>query len=735
MSITGRQDHYRRHNKKEYHVAALYRTNVLNHYSTFVPICKRQFLVYAQDAAISGCRVRVLVFSKDSVKADVMPKRCLWILSWVLGICLLSSGMAPVVTAAGPTLPAEPLLLALDRPASITLSAYSAIATLDCGAPGCTLSVSQTYWLHNKSPDQAVSFQIGLAADDTTWPGENVTLKLAGNTLVPLNGNESFSAMWSLSLQPDEHQVLVLTYLHTTIKGPLLALACDLGRLADVWGIPEGVRVMLTLPEAVSDEAVLWMMPFNSLFDGRNVTWDYETPGELGNHQVVIMLPAAWHTFSQARSENNHLQLASLYLGLEQAALTLHLSDGDYFGLAIAEYQAAIADRPDDPSVHQLLAQAYLDRANSQPLERLNYELLAAHELELAHKLAPEDGNIATSLARTYYTAALASSEQGSEASALSYLELARAPGLPAVESDEKLQSLALQWSITLAEKGSVQIAFNQGGKLLPQNILQLLQDYAPPFTSIQTVVATDPGLRQVSYQLGLYAPSAAQTITQVHTIIDTLNTIPEVEASSSVNEQRVDIEVSVRYNTFIELSQRITEINRIFGEDKSLLSLALKEAWNSTPEQMGLSTNHLRTGYFYREQIDASALQQAWQEQSQYAQWRLTEVASLPNSSELTLLQQRLANYMLREQQQVWRQLPAYSLWTYRVALGQAGVYQGEWILTWGQNRTLELNTTVYNTTMLNRLLVVSLVILALIVLFLLVPWKYLVHTNNHTT
>jgi hypothetical protein len=665
-------------------------------------------------------------------KAVKVPKHLRGMIFWIMGFSLLLFGIAAPVAASGPAILAEPLLIALDRSASIVVSAYAASATLECGAKDCTLSVSQTYWLHNKSTDKALTLQIGLAADATIWPAENITLRQGNNTLASTDNNESYSSIWTLTLQPDEHQTLVLTYRHTAITGPLLAFACDLGRLVDSWGMPDGVRVMLTLPAPINDEAILWMMPFNSQFDGQHIIWDYESPSELGNHQVVLLLPATWQTLYQARSENDHQKLADLYLLLEQAVRPLQLADRDYFGLAIAEYQSAIAAQPEDPALRLLLALAYRARAESQPADRLNYELLAAHELELAHKLAPDDMKIADNLARSYYSAALASAEQGNETSALGYLELARSPGLPAVDSDVNLQNLALQWSIALAEKGSFQIAFEQGQKLLPQALLQMLQDYAPPFTSIQTLVATDLGMRKVTYQLDLYAPSAPQTITRLHSVLEALNTIPGIEATSVESDLRVEMQVSVRYNTLIDLKQRLTEIDGAFGEDTDLLSLALRAPWNSSPEQMGLTVSRLRSSYFYREQIDGSALQQAWLEQSQYAQWRLAEAANLPSSDELTQLQQRLANYMLRQQQQVWRQLPAYSMWTYQVALDQSGVGQGEWILTWGQSRSLVINTTIYNRILLRRLAIFSLAVLVLAVLGLLTPWKYLRRTSH---
>ncbi|MHB1355126.1 MAG: hypothetical protein ACYCZF_04005 [Anaerolineae bacterium] len=661
-----------------------------------------------------------------------MLKRLLCLITWTLGCSLLLSSLAVPVAASGPVILAEPLLIALDRPTSIVLSAYAAYATLDCVAKDCTLSVRQTYWLHNKSPDQAVSLQIGLAADSTTLLAENTTLKQSDNPLSSTERNESYSAIWTLTLQPDQHQTLVLTYRHTAITGPLLAFACDLGRLVDSWGIPEGVRVMLTLPVPVNDDAILWMMPFNSQFDGRNITWDYEIPNELGNHQTVLVLPAAWQILSQARTENDHQQLAELYLVLEQAVLPLQLAERDYFGLAIAEYQAVIAAQPDDPSAYLQLALAYRARPVSQPAERLNYELLAAHELELAHKLAPENKQIADNLARSYYAAALISADQGNEVAALGYLDLMRSPGLPTIASDENLQNLALRWSITLAEKGAFQIAFEQGKELLPPTILQMLQDYAPPFTSIQTLVSTDPGMRLVTYQIDLYAPSALQTITRLRAIQESMNSIPGVEASSVESDLHIEMRVSIRYNAFIELKQRIAEIDGSFGEDKDLLSLALRAPWRSPPEQMGLYISRLRSSYFYREQIDGSAIQQAWLEQSQYAQWRIAEAAVLPAADELTQLQQRLANYMLRQQQQVWRQLPAYSLWNYKVHLDQDEASQGEWIITWGETRSLEINMTIYNTTMLRRLALISVAVLALVVLVLLIPWKYLRRTGR---
>lgn len=661
-----------------------------------------------------------------------MQKRLFCLRSWILGCSLLLCSLVMPVAAFGSNILAEPLLIALDRPASIVLTAYSASAVLECVAQDCTLSVRQTYWLHNKSPDKAISLRIGLAADSTILPAENTTLKQGDIPLVPAEGNESYSSIWLLTLQPDEHQTLVLTYRHATTTGPLLVFACDLSRLVDAWGIPEGVRVMLTLPAPVSDEAILWMMPFNSQFDGRNITWDYENPNELGNHQAVVLLPATWQSLSQARTASDHQTLAALYLILEQAVLPLHLADRDYFGLAIAEYQSAITAQPDDPAAYLQLALVYRARAESQPAERLNYELLAAHELELAHKLAPENEQIAHTLVRALYAAALASAEQDNLVAALGYLDQVRSSGLPSIEPDENLQNLALRWSIALAETGASQIAFDQGKKLLPPPILQMLQDYAPPFTSIQTQVFTDPGMRQVTYQLDLYSPSAPQTISRLRAFLESLNAIPGVKATSVESDLHIEMLVSIQYNAFIELKQCIAEIDRSFGDDKDMLSLALRVPWRSSPEQLGVYVSRLRNSYFYREQIDGGAIQQAWLEQSQYAQWRLAEAAVLPSADELTQLQQRLANYMLRQQQQVWRQLPAYSLWSYKVALDQESASQGDWIIALGEDRTLEINTTIYNTTILRRLALVSLAMLSLAVIVLLMPWKYLRRTDR---
>lgn len=652
-----------------------------------------------------------------------VPKRWAFVVVWL--ICALLGAIAPAAAAQSAGIYAEPLLEPVGNRASIKLSAFSADAHITCAVEVCTLEMVQTYWVQNGASD-AYTLEIGLPADNANWIAEQAALALDGSLLAADDTNDTWSRLWRVPLAKGQHAALTLRYQHSFGSSLVLATAVELESLVRKWGLPEGASVRFTLADTVGDDAIFWMVPFISRFDGRQIAWDYETPNELISHQVVMLRPDTWHQLQESIASQDNGRLAALYLEIDQALAVYQIPRRNYFGQAVAAYHAAIASEPQNTSFYVALADAYHDRAAMMPEESLNYEQLAAQMLEQAHNIAPEDTRISERLAETYLAIALASAAHGGQVAALQYLERLRTGALPRIESDDRLQTLALRWSVELAEQGDEEIAFQEAQQLLPPAALQLLDDYAPPLSGLETTVTTNLERRQVSYRLRLYPGTAAETILQINDLAERLSVIPALDINQAEQAEFYTLTLTLRYNTLSELQDRTNEIKAVISQENSILMHLLLVPWNHAPEALFQGSGSLRRKVEYREQFDSTSAQLAWREQSQYAQWRLAESSGTSQGNELEQLETRLTTYLLRQQQQVWRQLPAGSSWVYRLDM-EPNSEPTEWICSFGENRLLLLETIIYNEPLLTVLGIVSIGLVTLALFALLMPWSSL--------
>ncbi len=640
----------------------------------------------------------------------------------LLGL-LLCSTLQPV-SADGDGIRTEPLLEMTEPSDAVKLSAFAANGSIECGSDACDMVMEQTYWLHNESLDAIAALQVGLTKGASEWEVEQISLTQDGSALTSSEANEFFAAIWQVRLQPNQHATLVVRYKHTLGSDAVIAASVELNRIVTRWGTPEGARVRFTLSDTVGDDAILWMVPFISQFDGQQVAWDYEVPRELISHQLALIRPDVWRDIKDSTARQDSRKLAALYLQVDEGLQPLGLAERDYFGQALAAYTQAIAQEPNNPELYVELAQAYHIRAGEQSAEGQNYELLATQALEHAYQLAPSDALVAQQLAQSYYAVAVASANQGQQETALNYLEKLRTSGLPAVESDEMLLTLALRWSVELAEKGYNQVAFDQAQKLLPEATLQMLSEFAPPFTGLETRVEMDGGTRMVTYHMQLYPGTAQRTAAEVEEILERLQGIPGLEITNQPAADSTTITLKLAFNTLSELQQVMSTLSEAIGQENDLLTAALRAPWKSAPEALEQSRAGIKHSLYFREVFNTSSLQPIWEEQSQYAQWRLVEMTNQSEDGELEQLQKRLITILLKQQQRIWRQIPAGCSWEYHISLSTAEASGQEWLISWGEDRTLEIDQTYYNQPVLTGLAIASVVVVILAILALLFPW-----------
>ena len=151
---------------------------------------------------------------------------------------------------------------------------------------------------------------------------------------------------------------------------------------------------------------------------------------------------------------------------------------------------------------------------------------------------------------------------------------------------------------------------------------------------------------------------------------------------------------------------------------------------WQNAPQLDTTDRAGLRSYVIYREQFNASALATAWAAESELAQWRQLE---LTNQGEQTAeLEQRLMVFLLRRQQQAWRQIPSCCTWSYSVYIDDQTEPTQRWLLAWNQVRELRAEHTAYNEPALRWLAGISIAMVVLALTALVVPWSAIVKRSR---
>jgi len=648
----------------------------------------------------------------------------------VIGLILMGLLVGPTpVLAAGPRIAYDLPLVPVDSPGFVRLEACVLAAEMRCevakGARhlregGCVLQVRQTYRLHNADQVEAATLRPGVStkADHETTQMPDVTLEdEQGAPLAAIGSSEFYDTIWELTLDPNARKTLVLTYAHPPSDGHFFRWLWEMSPLA-LWGTIDGARVSFRLPQYTTDDAFLLLEPYSSGFDGRTLTWEYESLENPRPHELLMLSPPTWRQINDLRASGAHQELADLYMSVREAAKHEQVPFPDYFGQILAELQAAVGAHPEDIAIRLKLAEIYRARANAVPEMRLNYLLLSAEELVAALQQRPGEGQLADALSRAYYDAARAASETGDPGGALIYLRKAGAvPGSQVSQEYVSKEDLFLRWALSLAEQGRVSEAIEQLDGILSPGAWDALLRYAPPLVSAHTEVEMALASRTVRYTFQLYPISAERTLVRIEEIARRLQGEQGCRLGLLLEADSATLELVVAYDSPAELAQRASDLLEVLSTDVDLVAAFVAAPWQSTPPRYSVRRGSLRDSYHYGEKVDLSLLEDVWKTESEYVHWRLIELRNASPDDARAKLEQSLGLIALREQSWVWEHLPSGSYWTYRVGYGAnaEGASSFDWLVSWGQVRDLQVTYSIYHR---SRIVLVSLSVVGGLVL-----------------
>jgi len=616
-------------------------------------------------------------------------------------VCLLIGPMPALAT--GPQVACDLPLVPVDGPGFVKLEACVLAAEMCCEEAGCVLQGRQTYRLHNTDHVEAATLSLGLPAraDCETTQMPEVTLEdEQGAPLAQIDPSESYNTIWELTLDPNVRKTLVLTSTHPSCDGHFFRWQWEMSPLS-LWGTIESTRVSLELPQYTTDDAFLLLEPYSSGFDGRTLWWEYENLANYPPHELIMLSPPTWRQINDLRAGGAHRELADLYKSVQEAAQREQVPFPDHFGQILAELQAAVNAHPEDVATRLELAVLFRARADAVPEMRLNYILLSAEELVAALEQRPEERQLADALSRAYYDAARVASETGDPGGALIYLRKAGAvPGSQVSQEYVNREDLFLRWALSLAKQGKVSEAIGQLDGILSPGAWDALFHYAPPLVSAHTEVELTPARRTVRYTFQLYPISAERTLARIEEVARQLQGVQDCRLGLRLGADSATLELGVAYESPSELAQRASDLREVLSTDVDLVAAFIAAPWQSAPPRYTVRRGFIRDSYHYTEKVDLSLLQDVWEAESEYVQWRLIELRNASPDDERAKLEQSLGLIALREQSWIWEHLPSGSYWTYRVGCGTdpVGASNFDWLVSWGQVRDLQVTYPVHH-------------------------------------
>ena len=644
----------------------------------------------------------------------------------IRALCLL---VLLCLAGSRPALAAEPVRIC-DFPlvpagGRAQLTAYVLAAQLSCQDAQCTIAVEQTYFLHNEDSTKGITLRLSFPDEAQGGLARISGLALRdgqGTLLAPLGSEAPLNTTWEVTLGRGERKTFALAYSYAMPAAYLLRWCAEVSPLS-VWGTAESVRIEFRFPQYTSPGALLQVDPPSTDSDGKVLAWNYENATSWTRHELVCFSPDAWAEFLRLSTTGAHHELARLLMAIQESAGREQIAHFDRFDQIVAELQAALEANPNDNTVRLELAQVYSARAQAKPELRLNYLLLAAQELAAALERNPGDSQIAEALSLAYYNAATVASETGDPAGALTYLRKARSIGVQAGQDDKKREDLVLRWALSLAEQGQVSQAMAEIEEVLSPEIESALLRYAPPYTSVRTEVELGPRERLVRSSIQLYPPTASKAQARLQEISARLNAVEGCQAALELEVNLATLELRLAYRTLDELKQRSVALVELLAEDPDLISTLIFVPWQGDLLAYGVNRGYWYDRFLYREWVDLRPLQEIWEAESQYVRWRLVELRSASPADERAQLEQRFALIALREQLQLWDNLPTGSYWIYRLHQDTTAASANmSWLVGWNQARELTLSYPVYHwTAILQAAALGGAILLALLVLGLL--------------
>ena len=566
---------------------------------------------------------------------------------------------------------------------------------------GCGVEVAQTYQVRNQG--QETTLQLGVAANEGL---PAYTLRFEGGAaLQPGAASGDYAATWTIQLGRNEQKRLVLTSSHAPQQGRFVSWLCEMSYLAP-WGVIQGARLEYRFPQPITDDALLSAEPGNPRFgEGGLLYWDYEVLQDPQNMEDRALSPDAWQQFQELRGAQKHEDLARLYEALYQEAHEKGIPMADPYAREVAEWMAVVGTKPDDLDARQNLARLYRARADAVPALRLNYLLLLAEQME-AMREQTGDVETAKELVSAYEEASRIASENDDSTAALKYLTQASA--VPGAAPPDNQEMLALRLALSLAQEGQVAEALRQVEAILSPEVRQMLERYMPPFSSARSRVITGPQERIAHYQLLLYPPAADKVDARLDEIALALRSIEGCQISwqsqvESPNEiaptmpVTTTVTMSVTYRSLAVLGERSKAVVEGLASDPDLISVLVAAPWHSVPSTYSIERGLWQDLLSYQSEADLTSLQHPWEEGADYVRWQLVELRNASPGDERAQIEHQLAVLVLEQQSQIWELIPSGTYCLHQVNYPEYPTYHPTWLLSWGQERSLQSSHTFY--------------------------------------
>jgi len=644
-----------------------------------------------------------MVSAKDTQRMSTLRRPLLFfsvsLLSLFLGCTFATHAQSPL-----DPFPPTYLLVAKSSPGFVELSGVRVTTQISCRGKQCQLQIVQVYDLVNR--DQVKPAEVRLAIEQTTLSSDEIlSTKDITLTISPNGESPDISQTWTGHWRQQERKRITLTHTLDLPDQSILAWQWDMRPLAS-WSTVTSARITWLLPFLMTDDAFLLRSPYPTGFDGHTLWWEYERPSELPEIRIVMIHPLVWKALRDAEKRGDDSAISEYYVNILNETGRLGIAVEDGYLRALAALQATIAKSPSSKEARLQLADLYLERASASDQQNsLHYLTLAAEQLQAILYMAPSDIETAQKLANIYMRAARLCSDLNDPGAALDYLHQAAAlQGATALSDGELLETLRLRWALDLARQGRIQEALTELDEILPPASRDALLRYAPPIASARVAITTSTHLRQARYTLGLYGPTATDTLAHLQELLSQLDALPCCQAhlevtppteGSPLSTSQAIFTVIVPYENARQLRESADTIHNVLSAEPNLLETLIASPWGKQVRPLEVIETWLTQEYRYAEQVDLEQTAKSWYEFSEFARWRLAELTQLPSpqDDEQQRTERTLAILALQDQCQVWDSIPAATYWVYGVELpNKQEEGPSRWIVGWNEQRELRI-------------------------------------------
>lgn len=644
-----------------------------------------------------------------------MPQKFLFAIA--LGaIALWAWAFPPPLAAQTPAPNILVTLAPLDRKTAVELAALT-VDTDITEADGHTVASGTMTWkAHNTNTLENATIVVGFPAqasanatfDPTQFSAfrmlvDNKPVVLAPGKADVVYGDAARDVTWytfELTLKPDEKKELSAEFVQDLGDGSLPRFMYGM-LVGNRWKNSIGsARITVNLPVETTGEQLIALDPQVPKFDGKKLTWLWESHSPEADPGVTFIRPSLWQALNEKRAiaaqnpddANAHLELGRVYQTL---ALQESPRRDNFLAQAVAELETAARLAPGNVDAVETLAQLYEQRAGAATGPRdTNYISLAMAQWQ---KLVGTTGDAQArkQLAEDTFYLALDAHTRGEYARELKLLDDARnfsADGAGPLYTRERLEN-----QIKLAHIAAARADIKAGAI---SNALQNVRaaygaEFQPATTLPADAVAlnharvkTTPQQREIVLQLLPYPAPSDATRDAVNQVITALNQTKAGQARLDAGANGYTLTLTIPFASDDDLRNRLVKLAAALParSDWSLVRATL------LPAALEFSTGDdaFSQRVHYSEKVDLGNGQAAIQNTLNEMSAGIGELSRASQDDQEAQLKLALLNHA----QQWW--FNALGALTLEYELDAGNGAARTWTLSPGAPRTLQYDTEV---------------------------------------